>query len=40
MDLQAQLEMLSESYTIAVDELQEVHPRHQAGVHALLPGFD
>ena len=39
MDLQAQLEMLSESYTIAVDELQEVHPRHQAGVHALLQGL-
>ena len=39
MDLQTQLEMLSESYTIAVDELQEVHPRHQAGVHALLQGL-
>jgi len=38
-DLQAQIEMLSESYTIAVDELQEVHPRHQANVHALLQGL-
>ncbi|MBD13690.1 MAG: hypothetical protein CMJ72_00835 [Planctomycetaceae bacterium] len=39
LDLQTQIEMLSESYTIAVDELQEVHPRHQAGVHALLQGL-
>jgi len=39
LDLQAQIEILSESYTIAVDELQEVHPRHQAGVHALLQGL-
>ena len=39
IDLEAQIEMLSESYTIAVDELQEVHPRHQEGVHALLQGL-
>ena len=39
IDLDAQLEMLSDSHTIAVDELQEVHPRHQEGVHALLQGL-
>ena len=39
VDLQTQIDMMSESYTIAVDELQEVHPRHQAGVHALLQGL-
>ena len=39
IDLDAQIEMLSYSHTIAVDELQEVHPRHQEGVHALLQGL-
>ena len=39
IDLDAQLEMLSDSHTIAIDELQEVHPRHQEGVHALLQGL-
>ena len=39
IDLEAQIEMLSDSHTIAVDELQEVHPRHQEGVHALLQGL-
>ena len=39
IDLEAQIEMLSDSHTIAVDELQEVHSRHQEGVHALLQGL-
>ena len=39
IDLEAQIEMLSDSHTIAVDELQEVHPRHQEAVHALLQGL-
>ena len=39
LHLEAQIEMLSDSHTIAVDELQEVHPRHQEGVHALLQGL-
>ena len=39
IDLGAQMEMLSDSHTIAIDGLQEVHPRHQEGVHALLQGL-
>ncbi|MEE2759330.1 MAG: hypothetical protein VYA86_05060 [Candidatus Thermoplasmatota archaeon] len=39
LDLDTQIEMLSQSHTIAVDELQEVHTRHQDGVHALLQGL-
>ena len=37
IDLEAQLELLSDgSDTLIADEVQDVHPRHEAGVHALL----
>jgi DNA-binding MarR family transcriptional regulator len=39
IDLEAQIELLSESFVFAVDEVQDVHPRHQSGVHALLQGL-
>ena len=39
IDLEAQIELLSDSFIIAVDEVQDVHPRHQSGVHALLRGL-
>ena len=40
IDLEAQMELLSEvSDTLVADEVQDVHPRHQSGVHALLNGL-
>ncbi|MDG1525623.1 MAG: helix-turn-helix domain-containing protein, partial [Candidatus Thalassarchaeaceae archaeon] len=40
IDLEAQMELLSVvSETLVVDEVQDVHPRHQSGVHALLNGL-
>ena len=37
IDLEAQLELLSQvSEPLVADEVQDVHPRHQKGVHALL----
>ena len=40
IDLDAQIELLSEATEILVaDEVQDVHPRHQSAVHALLNGL-
>ena len=39
IDLEAQIDLLSESLPIAVDEVQDIHPRHQDGVYALLQGL-
>ena len=37
IDLDAQIELLSEATeTLVADEVQDVHPRHQSAVHALL----
>ena len=37
IDLEAQVELLSAvTDTLVADEVQDVHPRHQSGVHALL----
>ena len=40
IDLEAQMELLSAVNEVLVaDEVQDVHPRHQDGVHALLEGL-
>ena len=40
IDLDAQIELLTEAPEILVaDEVQDVHPRHQSAVHALLNGL-
>ena len=40
IDLDAQIELLSEGpETLVADEVQDVHPRHQSAVHALLNGL-
>ena len=40
IDLDAQIELLSEATeTLVADEVQDVHPRHQSAVHALLNGL-
>ena len=40
IDLDAQIELLSKvSDTLVVDEVQDVHPRHQSAIHALLNGL-
>jgi len=40
IDFEAQMELLSAvSEILIADEVQDVHPRHQAGVHALLQGL-
>ena len=40
IDLEAQIELLTEAPEILVaDEVQDVHPRHQSAVHALLNGL-